>query len=102
MWSVWQQRTVLLVIAAYVLTGIGAAVYSPAKYGILTQLCHPEHLVKANGLMEGSTIVAILPGFVCGGLVDHSLLGLLALVTLFYGLAAVLAVYSPPAYRSRL
>ena len=89
-------EAVLLVIAAYVLTGIGAAVYSPAKYGILTQLCHPEHLVKANGLMEGSTIVAILLGFVCGGLVaDHSLLSLLALVTLFYGLAVVLSLFIP-------
>ena len=58
------QATILWVIIAYVLTGIGAAVYSPAKYGILTQLCGTEQLVKANGLMEGSTIVAILLGFV--------------------------------------
>ena len=84
------------VIVAYVLTGIGAAVYSPAKYGILTQLCGPAQLVKANGLMEGSTIVAILLGFVCGGLVaDVSLIALLALITVCYALAVGLSLLIP-------
>ena len=41
---------------AYGLVGVGAAAYSPAKYGILTELTSPENLVKANGLMESSTI----------------------------------------------
>ena len=90
------QATILWVIIAYVLTGIGAAVYSPAKYGILTQLCGTEQLVKANGLMEGSTIVAILLGFVCGGwLADSSLVLLLAVVTGCYALAVLLSLLIP-------
>ncbi|PJG58352.1 lysophospholipid transporter LplT [Aeromonas cavernicola] len=84
------------VIVAYVLTGIGAALYSPAKYGILVQLCRPAHLVSANGLIEGSTIVAILLGFVVGGLLaDVSLLGLLVLVTVCYALAVGLSLLIP-------
>ncbi|WVD67370.1 lysophospholipid transporter LplT [Orbus sturtevantii] len=51
----------------YVLVGIGAACYSPAKYGILGELTSGDNLVKANGLIEGSTIAAILLGSVAGG-----------------------------------
>ena len=51
----------------YSLVGIGAAAYSPAKYGILGELTDGEKLVKANGLMESSTIAAILLGSVAGG-----------------------------------
>ncbi len=47
----------------YTLVGIGAAAYSPAKYGILGELTTGDKLVKANGLMESSTIAAILLGF---------------------------------------
>lgn len=54
-------------LLAYCLAGVGAAAYSPAKYGILSELVGPEKLVKANGLIEGSTIVAILLGAVLGG-----------------------------------
>jgi LPLT family lysophospholipid transporter-like MFS transporter len=54
-------------LIAYGLVGVGAAAYSPAKYGILSELVSAEKLVKANGLMEGSTIVAILLGAVLGG-----------------------------------
>ena len=54
-------------LLGYAIAGIGAAIYSPAKYGILTQLVRPEQLVKANGLLEGSTIVAILLGVLGGG-----------------------------------
>lgn len=61
-------------ISAYALIGIGAAVYSPAKYGILSQMFASASLVRANGMMEGSTIVAILLGVVLGGwLADQSL-----------------------------
>jgi len=61
-------------ISAYALIGIGAAVYSPAKYGILSQMFAPSSLVRANGMMEGSTIVAILMGVLLGGwLADQSL-----------------------------
>lgn len=51
----------------YTLVGIGAAAYSPAKYGILGELTTGDKLVKANGLMEASTIAAILLGSVAGG-----------------------------------
>lgn len=54
-------------LIAYNLVGLGAAAYSPAKYGILSELVGQEKLVKANGLIEGSTIVAILLGAVAGG-----------------------------------
>jgi LPLT family lysophospholipid transporter-like MFS transporter len=61
-------------LAAYGLIGIGATLYSPAKYGILAQMFAPERLVRANGMLEGSTIVAILLGVLVGGwLADHSL-----------------------------
>lgn len=55
-------------LVAYGMVGIGAAAYSPAKYGILSELVSADKLVKANGLMEGSTIVAILLGAVLGGI----------------------------------
>ncbi|HSF71214.1 MAG TPA: MFS transporter, partial [Methylotenera sp.] len=54
-------------LLAYGLVGAGAAAYSPAKYGILSELVSPDKLVKANGMIEGSTIVAILLGAVLGG-----------------------------------
>ena len=53
--------------SAYTLVGVGAAAYSPAKYGILGELTTGSKLVKANGLMEASTIAAILLGSVAGG-----------------------------------
>lgn len=55
-------------LLSYGLVGLGAAAYSPAKYGILSELVSEKDLVKANGLMEGSTIVAILLGAVLGGM----------------------------------
>jgi LPLT family lysophospholipid transporter-like MFS transporter len=61
-------------LLAYGMVGVGAAAYSPAKYGILSELVAPEQLVKANSLMEGSTIVAILVGVGAGGwLADQSI-----------------------------
>ena len=60
-------------LLAYGIVGAGAAAYSPAKYGILSELVTAEKLVKANSLMEGSTIVAILLGVGSGGwLADQS------------------------------
>ena len=49
-------------IGAYLIVGIGATVYSPAKYGILSQFFGADKLVKANSWLEGSTIAAILLG----------------------------------------
>ena len=54
-------------LLSYGIVGLGAAAYSPAKYGILSQLVTPDKLVKANALIEGSTIVAILLGALLGG-----------------------------------
>jgi LPLT family lysophospholipid transporter-like MFS transporter len=54
-------------LLAYGLVGVGAAAYSPAKYGILSELVTHDRLVKANGMLEGSTIAAILLGVVLGG-----------------------------------
>ena len=54
-------------LVGYAIVGAGAAAYSPAKYGILTQFLTAAKLVKANGWLEGSTIAAILLGVVLGG-----------------------------------
>ena len=53
---------------AYAIVGLGAAAYSPAKYGILTEYLPPRELVKANSWMEGATVAAIVLGAVIGGL----------------------------------
>ncbi|MDD4915237.1 MAG: lysophospholipid transporter LplT [Methylococcales bacterium] len=58
---------------AYCIVGVGAAMYSPAKYGILPELASHQALVKANSWIEGSTILAILTGMLAGGkLADYS------------------------------
>ena len=54
-------------LAACAVVGFGAAVYSPAKYGILTELLPPEKLVAANGWIEGLTVMSIIFGTVMGG-----------------------------------
>jgi len=83
--------------AAYGIVGIGAAAYSPAKYGILSELTSPQQLVKANSLMEGSTIAAILAGGIIGGtLADWSVRGALAVVTACYAAAALVNLAIPP------
>lgn len=83
-------------LIAYGMVGIGAAAYSPAKYGILSELVTPDKLVKANSMMEGSTIVAILLGAVLGGLLaDHSVSGALTLITLCYLLAMIANLFIP-------
>ena len=54
-------------LIAYAVVGLGAAAYSPAKYGILTELLPPSQLVKANGWIEGLTIGSIILGVLLGG-----------------------------------
>ena len=54
-------------LLAYAVVGLGAAAYSPAKYGILTELLPPSQLVKANGWIEGLTIGSIILGVLLGG-----------------------------------
>ena len=83
-------------LLAYGLVGIGAAAYSPAKYGILSELVSVEKLVKANGLIEGSTIVAILLGAVLGGkLADSSVSIALFAICACYLLAAIANTFIP-------
>lgn len=55
-------------LPAYALVGVGAAMYSPAKYGILTEYLPPRRLVWANGWMEGLTVAAVILGAIFGGL----------------------------------
>ncbi len=65
-------------LMAYAIVGLGAASYSPAKYGILTELLPASQLVKANGWIEGLTIASIILGVLLGGqLVGHSVSRLL-------------------------
>ena len=54
-------------LLAYAIVGLGAAAYSPAKYGILTELLPASQLVKANGWIEGLTIASIILGVLVGG-----------------------------------
>lgn len=55
-------------LIAYGFVGIGAAMYSPAKYGILTECLPADKLIWANGWMEGLTVLAIILGAIFGGL----------------------------------
>lgn len=103
-------------LGAYAIVGLGAAAYSPAKYGILTELLPPEKLVIANGWMEGLTVASIILGTVMGGLlitpeVAAVLLSLdfpvidfgvntavdasIAVIMLIYGIAAIINLYIP-------
>ncbi len=61
-------------LLSYIIVGIGAAMYSPAKYGILTELLPPEKLVIANSWMEGATVAAIVLGAIIGGALINPLL----------------------------
>jgi MFS transporter, LPLT family, lysophospholipid transporter len=106
----------LIVLVAYAIVGFGAAAYSPAKYGILTELLPPRQLVAANGWIEGTTVGSIILGTVLGGALvsDHVSTMLLALdlpgvttwvdsraeaaiiiIAFFYGIAAIFNLYIP-------
>ena len=54
-------------LLAFAIVGMGAAVYAPAKYGLVTELAQPEQLVTANAWIEISTVSAVLLGVVLGG-----------------------------------
>ncbi|OHC64707.1 MAG: lysophospholipid transporter LplT [Rhodocyclales bacterium GWA2_65_19] len=100
-------------LLAYGLVGLGAAAYSPAKYGILTEYLPPDKLVLANSWMEGLTIAAIILGALVGGiLISPALfaplvasLGLplvgsvaelaIVFIVLIYVVAAVFNLYIP-------
>ncbi|MPV85247.1 lysophospholipid transporter LplT [Ostreibacterium oceani] len=86
---------------SYTIVGIGAAIYSPAKYGILKEITGEAFLVKANALIEGSTIVAILTGVVLGGLLADFAVQqgqfwlVIGLTASIYALAAFSNIYIP-------
>src|SRR5262245_8131780 len=103
-------------LLAYAVVGFGAAAYSPAKYGILTEYLPHHKLVIANGWIEGLTVASIILGVLLGGvLVDkqvsshllqidipHIDTGIdtapevaIALIVVFYVLAAIFNLYIP-------
>jgi MFS family permease len=104
------------VLFAYAVVGLGAAAYSPAKYGILTEYLPHHRLVVANGWIEGLTVTSIILGTLCGGLlisetVSRELLKIdipqietgidspaevaILLIIVFYAIAAVFNLYIP-------
>lgn len=81
---------------AYGLVGAGAALYSPAKYGILSDIVPSDKLIAANGMMEGSTIAAILLGVLAGGkLADIDVMYAIGTVIGLYLFAALLNYFVP-------
>lgn len=100
-------------LLAYGLVGLGAAAYSPAKYGILTEYLPHSQLVKANSWMEGLTVLAIVLGAVVGGLlisphlvtplvtalsiplIDSVAKLAISIIVLIYLIAAVFNLYIP-------
>jgi MFS family permease len=103
-------------MAAYAVVGLGAAAYSPAKYGILTELLPPEKLVIANGWIEGLTVASIVLGTVMGGIlitpavasvlmefdfpvidtgIDSALESSIILIAIIYAIAALFNLYIP-------
>ena len=80
----------------YVIVGIGAAGYSPAKYGILGELTSGDNLVKANGLIEASTIAAILLGSVAGGYIaDLNVVASLITCVIVFVIAMIANLFIP-------
>ncbi len=75
---------------AYAIVGIGAAAYSPAKYGILTEMLPPNQLIKANGWMEGTTVLAIILGPVFGSTISAT--------DPYFGIAIITAIYMLAAF----
>ena len=80
-------------LIAFVVIGLGAALYSPAKYGILPELVDEQQLVKANGWIEGSTIVAILAGTLIGAMLsEYSVSLALMMIVALYVVSAIVAM----------
>ncbi len=100
---------------SYAVIGFGAAAYSPAKYGIITELLPPEKLVAANGWIETLTVASILLGSSFGGVLVSTRVGeylvsamtlpggwhpspsqaAIGIICLFYGVAAAINVFIP-------
>jgi LPLT family lysophospholipid transporter-like MFS transporter len=83
-------------LIAYCVVGVGATVYSPAKYGILPELAGHKFLVKANSWIEGSTILAILLGMIIGAKVaDYSLHWALTGTIILFLISAMVTLFLP-------
>jgi len=103
-------------LAAYAMVGLGAAAYSPAKYGILTEYLPPTKLVIANGWIEGLTVGSIILGTVLGGVlisgkvsgtllhfdlpsldtsIDTPAEAAISVIVFVYALAAIFNLYVP-------
>ncbi|HYC44877.1 MAG TPA: lysophospholipid transporter LplT [Burkholderiales bacterium] len=104
------------VLFAYAIAGVGAAAYSPAKYGILTEYLPHHKLVIANGWIEGLTVASIVIGTLIGGLLVSKMAGgillgfdlpvvethidtapeaAIAVIMVFYLIAALFNLYIP-------
>lgn len=83
-------------LLAYCVVGVGAAIYGPAKYGILPELAGHQFLVKANSWIEGSTILAILMGMEIGAKVaDHSTDMALSGTIILFIVSALVTLFLP-------
>lgn len=83
-------------LIAYCVVGVGAAIYGPAKYGILPELAGHEFLVKANSWIEGSTISAILLGMIVGAkMADYSITWALAGTIVIFIASALTTIALP-------
>jgi len=81
---------------AYGIVGIGAAAYSPAKYGILTEILPENSLVAANGWVEGSTVAAIILGAMFGGVIAvYDVELAIIIISILYLIAAIFNKYMP-------
>jgi len=81
---------------AYGIVGIGAAAYSPAKYGILTEILPDNSLVAANGWVEGSTVAAIILGAMFGGVIAvYDVELAIITISILYLIAAIFNRYIP-------
>ncbi|MBC7786414.1 MAG: lysophospholipid transporter LplT [Methylophilaceae bacterium] len=80
---------------AYGIVGVGAAAYSPAKYGILTEMLPPDELIKANGWMEGSTVAAIILGAIGGAFAQKNAVLAIVIISALYLLAAIFNHFIP-------
>jgi len=81
---------------AYGIVGIGAAAYSPAKYGILTEILPANSLVAGNGWVEGSTVTAIILGAMFGGFIAvYDVELAIITISILYLIAAIFNKYMP-------
>ncbi|MGB0712937.1 MAG: lysophospholipid transporter LplT [Gammaproteobacteria bacterium] len=84
-------------LLAYGLVGVGAVMYSPAKYGILPELVDGEQLMRANAWIEGATIAAIILGMLAGAaLAEYSVSVALAAIVGLFVLSGVMALFMRP------